>query len=172
MWPDSSPSIHPIHPPRNTDKQYLRLITAPYFHVNALHIIMNMLSFVGIGAYLEMQQGTLYLFMTIAYATVITNVVYIGICEILLQATKNMHWYYYSSIGFSGVSNRTVLCFQTPHPRTPSLSTASPLHPKSNHTHRSSSSSPSWRPTRPRRGRRAIYSGFATYLPSCTRGHF
>lgn len=64
---------------------------------------MNMLSFVGIGAFLEFQQGSLYLFLTIAYATVITNLVYLGICEILLQATKNMHWYYYSSIGFSGV---------------------------------------------------------------------
>jgi len=28
---------------------------------------------------------------------------YIGICEIIFAATKNDHWYYYSSVGFSGI---------------------------------------------------------------------
>jgi membrane associated rhomboid family serine protease len=57
------PSIHPSHTHTHTHthtrtththtgKEYIRILTAPYFHVNLLHIAMNMLSFVGIGAYL------------------------------------------------------------------------------------------------------------------------
>ena len=65
------------------DHQYYRLITSAYFHLGFFHIAMNMLSFVGIGAWLESKMGTLYFFLTILFSTVMTNGLYIGICYFL-----------------------------------------------------------------------------------------
>lgn len=64
---------------------------------------MNMLSFVGIGAWLEIKMGTLYFFLTILFSTVLTNGLYIGICFFLAAITHRDQWLFYSSIGFSGV---------------------------------------------------------------------
>jgi len=65
------------------DHEYYRLITSAYFHLGFFHIAMNMLSFVGIGAWLESKMGTLYFFLTILFSTVMTNGLYIGICYFL-----------------------------------------------------------------------------------------
>lgn len=83
--------------------EYYRLITSAYFHVNFFHIAMNMLSFVGIGAFLEMKMGTAYLFLTILWSTLLTNSLYIGLCYLITEITHDPSWLYYQSVGFSGV---------------------------------------------------------------------
>jgi membrane associated rhomboid family serine protease len=65
------------------DHEYYRLFTSAYFHLGLFHIAMNMLSFVGIGAWLEMRMGTMYFFLTILWSTILTNSLYIGICSFL-----------------------------------------------------------------------------------------
>ncbi len=83
--------------------EYYRLVTGAYFHSGVLHIVMNMLAFMGLGAWLEFKVGTAYFVWTIWVSTLLTNTLYIGICFFLATVTKREQWLYYSSIGFSGV---------------------------------------------------------------------
>lgn len=80
------------------------MLTAPYFHAGILHILMNMLSFTSIGGWLvrhtpslgcprsrltiaavccvaqESKCGTFYFTLTILWATILSNLIYVTVC--------------------------------------------------------------------------------------------
>jgi membrane associated rhomboid family serine protease len=57
-----------------------RLVTAAYFHVGLLHIAMNMMSFLQLGASIERMFGTVTLALATAWFVVLSNCLYVAVC--------------------------------------------------------------------------------------------
>lgn len=57
-----------------------RLVTAAYFHVGLLHIAMNMMSFLQLGASIERMFGTVTLAIATAWFVILSNCLYVAIC--------------------------------------------------------------------------------------------
>jgi membrane associated rhomboid family serine protease len=85
------------------DGQVQRIVTGALFHVNFLHLAMNMMSTVAIGSRLEQQIGSFRLLSTILLSILITGSFYMIIVLILVFVFRLYSWMLHDAIGFSGV---------------------------------------------------------------------
>lgn len=84
--------------------QYYRIITSAYFHGGIMHIAMNMMSMMSMGASLERSIGTVQLVLTVLWQTLLTGSFSVGVCWILsMVLLDDMSYLKQQSVGFSGV---------------------------------------------------------------------
>lgn len=90
-------------------KQYYRLLTHHFFHLNFIHIFFNLLIFYFIGRILEKKIGSMLLLIIILKSIILISLIYLGIIELLKYIVitslkfKDYNYDFYSAVGFSGI---------------------------------------------------------------------
>ncbi|KAG7369610.1 rhomboid family protein [Nitzschia inconspicua] len=97
--------------------EYYRLLTSTLFHVNIMHIGMNILSTSAIGTLLEKQMGTLRLVFSIWWAMLLTSSLYILISWLAYIILGYDQLLYSHAVGFSGVIFHMSVLETYLHPR-------------------------------------------------------
>ncbi|KAL7567649.1 hypothetical protein ACA910_000240 [Epithemia clementina (nom. ined.)] len=80
-----------------------RIVTSALFHVNFLHIAMNMMSTAAIGAVLEKRIGTIPLLITIMWSILLTSIIQVTIAILCFWFLDMEYLMRQHSVGFSGV---------------------------------------------------------------------
>jgi membrane associated rhomboid family serine protease len=83
--------------------EYYRIISSSLFHVNLMHITMNLMSASAMSMMLEQRLGTIGLFLSTVWAILLSNVVYIIGAWLLSATVAYDDLMYQHSVGFSGV---------------------------------------------------------------------
>mmetsp|Transcript_48661 Transcript_48661/g.62456 ORF Transcript_48661/g.62456 Transcript_48661/m.62456 type:complete len:163 (-) Transcript_48661:75-563(-) len=93
--------------------QYWRIITSAFFHGGLMHIAVNMMSFMWMGASLERSLGTLQLGFVILWQTIFTGCFNVMVSWILsLLILNDLSYLKQNSVGFSGVyTYECVFCY-------------------------------------------------------------
>jgi len=91
-----------ISPKLVMDGEVWRIITAPFFHGDILHIAMNMLTFTQLGVTFERTVGTCSFFYHVFIFAILSNILYILIAGFMYIGGRLNEWTG-SAIGFSGV---------------------------------------------------------------------
>lgn len=90
-------------------KQYYRLLTHHFFHLNFIHFFFNMLIFYFIGRIMEKKIGSMLLLIIILKSIILISLIYLGIIKLLKYIVittlkfKDYNYDFYSSVGFSGI---------------------------------------------------------------------
>lgn len=96
--------------------EYYRIITSALFHVNLMHIGMNMMSTLAIGTSLERRCGTLYQMTTVLWGILLTSAVYIFAAWLPYAMFGYANWMSGHSVGFSGVIFQLSVLEASLHP--------------------------------------------------------
>ena len=83
--------------------EYYRVIASSLFHVNLMHIGMNMMSTSAISTLLEKRLGTLRHLFTTLWAILITGFIYLLVAYSAYFFLGQDKWMYQHSVGFSGI---------------------------------------------------------------------
>jgi membrane associated rhomboid family serine protease len=84
-------------------QEYYRVISSCFFHGSLLHIGMNLMSTAAISTMIERRLGTLTYILTVAWAVILTGVLYVSIAwlsQAVLGRDELMHSH---ALGFSGI---------------------------------------------------------------------
>jgi len=90
-------------------KQYYRLLTHHFFHLNFIHFFFNMLVFYFIGRTLEKKIGSMLFFIIIVKSIFLISIIYLAIIDLLKYILitnlkfKDYNYDFYSAVGFSGI---------------------------------------------------------------------
>lgn len=86
------------------EDQYYRIVSSAFTHNGAMHILMNMMSLLQLGAGLEQNFGTVQFFLCSMWAIVLDGFLYCVINWFISVAIPGYQSYLYSSaVGYSGV---------------------------------------------------------------------
>ena len=83
--------------------EFHRLITSAFFHVNLLHIGMNMMSFFYLGQHLERLFGSTLYFFNIVVFILFGGILHVALGYALALILRDAQWVFTRSVGFSGV---------------------------------------------------------------------
>ncbi|XP_042329864.1 rhomboid-related protein 4-like [Sceloporus undulatus] len=103
---------HPLRSPRGTclsvrmvwdQGQWERLFLAPFHHLSASHLLLNMATFFCLGRQMEMEVGSLKTGAVLLALALLGSMLYLAL-NLLLAATTGDSWYRdHCAVGFSGV---------------------------------------------------------------------
>lgn len=85
------------------ERQWKRILTAPFFHAGDMHLYFNLASFVWKGISLERKFGSGYFLYMIAVFSVATNLVYLAVNWVLAELLGQWSFVQSCAVGFSGV---------------------------------------------------------------------
>jgi|EP00945_MAST-04E_sp_MAST-4E-sp1_P002949 membrane associated rhomboid family serine protease len=100
-----------------SNHEFYRIVSGSFFHAGLMHIGFNMMSLLTLGEAVERILGT-FRFVFYTFVTVmLSNFLYLAVC-IALGTFYERSWWYYNSVGFSGVlfAYATIESFLSPFP--------------------------------------------------------
>ncbi|XP_025079018.1 rhomboid-related protein 4-like isoform X2 [Pomacea canaliculata] len=80
-----------------------RLVLAPLYHGNDMHLYFNMISFLMKGRTLERKFGSIYFLWMLSVFTVLSSLLYVVLGVLLAELLDDIHYLTQCAIGFSGV---------------------------------------------------------------------
>ena len=83
--------------------EFYRIITSCIFHVNLMHIGMNMLSTFAVSSSVEKRLGTVTHFLSTLWAMLLTGIIYISIAYLWMLLSGRKDLILRQSVGFSGI---------------------------------------------------------------------
>ena len=97
-------------------EDWRRMILAQFFHLNDIHLYLNMISLLYHGTPLERKFGTPYFVYMTAVFTVLTGAAYVGLEFVLSELSGNPKHLSTCAVGFSGKANKSVKnCIRIEH---------------------------------------------------------
>lgn len=100
------PSVHGACTSNNlvlNEKQWLRLCTSSFYHLDDMHLYYNMASFIWKGMKLENKMGSKKFAIVIALFSVLTQIVMLAVNKVFAEIFANEQYLYTCAAGFSAV---------------------------------------------------------------------